>query len=1182
MVLTIFAPTFSDANVSQDTEGSIIATTSFKPGQVLFYEASLVSSSSRVNFQHDKINMSDAVVEQFDDIIQFCASNELLNMMDLSKNLFQLFNLIMKDFDIMKQLQVLRIQNGEVYIIIAQELQENFPSIVPTSLTVDNIAHLIGVLHVHSHELDDIHGTGLFPAIARLRHKCIPNCNITTDGDIIWVTAIAPIAFGEPISLDLFDLYYTTAQERLDLLTLEGIQCSCSWCSGGLPDLSRGFKCVQESCCGIAHPNNEEFFCQSCNSKLSATEIIRLLKAEENLSEAVQGLIGVAELLKLMNDSPVHRYHKLFYNAVTTLNEKLMEQEAMDYEEFAMLHHLAIKAASHAVPYPHYRKIQHYDELAQTLISIGDIIGAKEAYAQAYAMSCICSGSQSQQASFLRQLADTTPVNRQELLAVYERLQMVLCHSCHCKGVVATTALAPGQVIFQENALVYSNFGNMHADDGHESDCDDEDCGGCVEVSEDDKEVLDEEEISHVSPAVAANFDKLMEFCENHDVLSMVDIRKNLFKCFFLANKDASALNEVYQLKVISEDVAACMDTAIALRSEFPAIIPPSMTDANVAHIIGVLHNHSQALEDIDGSGLFVHISKLKHSSLPNCNLTVTGTTMWVTAIKPISPLEPLTIDLMDVFYSAANDRAEALLTEEIECTCGYCTGTFPDFARAYKCKNRSCSGIVHPTKAVFACTVCNVKWSAEEIAEAEVLEMPLVVQLDEAKSLEEYDEIIEASPMHKYHHICYMALENLSTTWSDEDDAEIAAVCKRMLNCINYVVPYPHEEKTQHYDNLAQALISLGDIAGATAAYQEAYKMSALCSGLEYEKTNFYKRLVDNTPKTKEEWLSAYGFDNEDDESFEIILQLSMPLSFEAPIFTRASVSQDTTKPIVATAAFVPGQVIFQEEAFVSSSFGNMDMDECHDADCEDEDCGGCVEIDEEELEELDEDDLQAVSPAVVDNFDKLMQFCEPTEVLNMVDIRKNLFKCFHLFEANTSTLNPLYALSINQDDASAFLETAVALRKEFPSVVPSGMTDDNVAHIIGVLNKHCHALEEINGSGLFLYVSKLPHACLPNCNITVSGTSMWVTAIKPIAVGEPLSLDILDLFYSPVSDRLESMAEDGMVCTCASCTETIPDFARAFKCKDTKCTGIVHPKKGVFACTACGKKFTPEQISE
>ncbi|KDO30485.1 hypothetical protein SPRG_04388 [Saprolegnia parasitica CBS 223.65] len=426
-----------------------------------------------------------------------------------------------------------------------------------------------------------------------------------------------------------------------------------------------------------------------------------------------------------------------------------------------------------------------------------------------------------------------------------------------------------GTVLFQEKALVASSFGNTDMDEGHDSDCDDDECGGCIEVDdgEDIKEELTEDEVDSVSPAVVANFDKFMAFCEAHDVLSMVDIRKNLVKLFHHFTSDASTLDFVSNLSVISDDVPSCLDTALALRTELPEIIPGGLSDANVAHFIGVLHNHSQSLEEIDGSGLFQYISKLNHSCLPNVNLTVDGTTIWATAIKPIVIGEPLTVDLMDVFYSASNDRAEALATEEIHCNCGYCTGAIPDFARAFKCKDTACDGIVHPTAEKYACTTCHAAWSDEEAEEAEALDMPLIVALEAATTFAEYDAIIAASPLHKYHHVCYMALENLSASWSEEDDAEIEVVCRRMLECINYVVPYPHDEKTQHYDNLAQALISNGNVNGATEAYERAYEMSCLCSGAEYEKSVFYKKLVEHTPASREEWMVAYGLDSDDED---------------------------------------------------------------------------------------------------------------------------------------------------------------------------------------------------------------------------------------------------------------------------------------------------------------------------
>ncbi|OQR96858.1 hypothetical protein ACHHYP_13199 [Achlya hypogyna] len=435
------------------------------------------------------------------------------------------------------------------------------------------------------------------------------------------------------------------------------------------------------------------------------------------------------------------------------------------------------------------------------------------------------------------------------------------------KGIVATAAIAPGTVVFHENALVSSSFGNMDMDEGHESDCDDDECGGCIEIEEDVdlKEELTEDEVAAVSPAVVENFDAYMDFCETHDVLSMVDIRKNLVKCLHLLSADASALDRVNNLAVISDDAPACLEAAVALRAALPAIVPAGVTDESLAHLLGVLHNHSQALQEIDGSGLFEYISLLSHSCMPNCALTASGTTMWVTAIVPIAAGEKLTVDLMDIFYSAAPERAEALATEEIHCTCGWCTGAVADFARAYKCK--SCDGIVHPTNEVFACSSCNATWSDAEVAAATEHDMALLVQLEDAAGLKEFDDIVAASPLHKYHHICYTALENLSATWSEDDDAEIEAVCHRMLECLNYVVPYPHEEKVQHYDNLAQALISVGNVNAATEAYQRAYEMSCLVSGAEYEKSLFYKQLVDKTPATREEWMIAYGLDGDDED---------------------------------------------------------------------------------------------------------------------------------------------------------------------------------------------------------------------------------------------------------------------------------------------------------------------------
>ncbi|KDO30477.1 hypothetical protein SPRG_04380 [Saprolegnia parasitica CBS 223.65] len=305
------------------------------------------------------------------------------------------------------------------------------------------------------------------------------------------------------------------------------------------------------------------------------------------------------------------------------------------------------------------------------------------------------------------------------------------------------------------------------------------------------------------------------------------------------------------------------------------------------------------------------------------------------------------------------------------------------------------------------------------------------------------------------------------------------------------------------------------------------------------------------------------------------------MTLNFNAPAFTSAKVSQDVSAPIIAASAFAAGDVIFAEEALVSSSFGLMD-EEDHEDDCDDDNCGGCREVDEDEKEELDDEDVAAVSPAAAAAFDELNIYCESTDVLGMVDVRKNMLKLFRLYENDANALQTIFGFKVSAKEAADYLEAAVGLRAAVPTVIPAGLTDDQVAHVIGVLNKYCIPLDDIRGSGLFMYVAKLTHSCTPNCNFTDSGKNIWVTAIKPIAAGETLTVDLYDLTYQPQAERTKSLLEDEATCNCGICAGTLPDKCRAFKCKDAACAGIVHPIKSTFACTACGKTFTNEQVEE
>ncbi|ETV64479.1 hypothetical protein H257_18643 [Aphanomyces astaci] len=438
----------------------------------------------------------------------------------------------------------------------------------------------------------------------------------------------------------------------------------------------------------------------------------------------------------------------------------------------------------------------------------------------------------------------------------------------------ATMALAAGQPIFQEVALVSSTFGDsMDAnccDHHHDVELDEPQN---EPLNDDEGErghrhhprpaiVLDDDDVDAMSPAVLDAFDALMSHCNNVPVLSMVDVRKNLFKLLRLHELDPSheSLLLLHTLPIDTDDLAAYATAATSLRAAFAAVVPSTLSDDDVAHFIGVLnHKYCHALNEIEGSGVFVFSSVLTHSCVPNCNLTVTGTTMWVTAITAIDAGQILTVDAADLFYRPAHERRQFLAVDKISCQCDLCGLRAPDLARAFKCVNCP-EGIVHPTGNNFTCVNCLAEWSTSQIQAAEAQESSVVEELD-VVTLADLDSFIATSLLHPFHYIFFWALDDLHAMCVDSNvpDTDLAKIYRRLLECLNYTLPYPHDEKVQHYDHLAQTLVAIGDIPGAAAAYEAAYTVSCLCSGRDYDESQLYHRLMSDTPTTKEDLLRVY-----------------------------------------------------------------------------------------------------------------------------------------------------------------------------------------------------------------------------------------------------------------------------------------------------------------------------------
>ncbi|KDO30478.1 hypothetical protein SPRG_04381 [Saprolegnia parasitica CBS 223.65] len=447
MALSVAAPTFHDAAVTHDASAPVAATTAISAGDVIFYEVAVVSSSAGVEEDEHDIDCDDeecggckevedddedaeaeeldeleidlvspAVVEHFDALMAFCSSHEVLHMVDLSKNLFKLFKLATDDASLLNRLRILKVQPDAEYLDAAVSLRAEFPSVVPSFLTDDDVAHMIGVLHGHSHELEDIAGTGLFLDVARLEHRCIPNCNLSTDGTTIWVTAIKSIAAGEVLTLDTFDLFLSTAAERIGAMTMMGLTCACEWCTGALPDQSRAYKCHTPGCPGIVHPTNVVFACTTCSATMSEAEAAI---ADDLLMDQLDAVESIAGLQDLVAKSLVHKYHSAVYHALDHLTGAWLVSEDVPASDMVIAYKMMLESADYAVPYPHDNKVQLLDQLAQSYVGSGDAAAAKETYQQAYDLSCICSGRESEEAALLKTLVENTPTNRHELLAAY-------------------------------------------------------------------------------------------------------------------------------------------------------------------------------------------------------------------------------------------------------------------------------------------------------------------------------------------------------------------------------------------------------------------------------------------------------------------------------------------------------------------------------------------------------------------------------------------------------------------------------------------------------------------------------------------------------------------------------------------------------------------------------------------
>jgi len=325
----------------------------------------------------------------------------------------------------------------------AMQLRRQLPDIFPAGFSDAQMATLIGVLNTNSHELENLGGSGLFLSACRMEHSCVPNCSFTTFDSTLWMTAIRPIAPGDALSIDYGNFFYRPTPERQQsLMESYGFVCSCEACVS-MPDTTRAVRCLSGNCpqgvmlpCPVQTnvasssigPNQLQFEwrCQTCSKVADATEHTRILAAEQELLEN-----GFPEALDevdaVVRRGVLHERHYLLFWALDNIGCEAAASTTYQAEANMAQHRRALALVweriiaymNVVVPAAHHEKTIYYDNLAQVQVVLGDLAAASQAYARAYEISCLVSGTDCAPTRKLQGLMEKPPQTAEELRQLY-------------------------------------------------------------------------------------------------------------------------------------------------------------------------------------------------------------------------------------------------------------------------------------------------------------------------------------------------------------------------------------------------------------------------------------------------------------------------------------------------------------------------------------------------------------------------------------------------------------------------------------------------------------------------------------------------------------------------------------------------------------------------------------------
>ena len=195
---------------------------------------------------------------------------------------------------------------------------------------------------------------------------------------------------------------------------------------------------------------------------------------------------------------------------------------------------------------------------------------------------------------------------------------------------------------------------------------------------------------------------KIDDFIENGLEFSDLDIEgdrlRAFVKCISRYRSNSTSLDMLLN-DMTAWNISKHYDVVIELRRRFPELLW-FVSDEIAARILSVLATNCHEMDDIQGSGLFSTCCRMEHSCDPNCSFTTYRDHCWLTAIRPISNGEALSIDYGNNYYREAALRQRELYDSYgFFCQCNLCAEQI-DKSRAFHCKKcpRDANCIVYPS----------------------------------------------------------------------------------------------------------------------------------------------------------------------------------------------------------------------------------------------------------------------------------------------------------------------------------------------------------------------------------------------------------------------------------------------------------------------------------------------------